>query len=296
MKQINIHNIRTDGGTQSRVSLNQDVVNEYAELMAEGVRFPALAVYHDGSDYWLVDGFHRYFALKKNGASVVEVSATTGTLREAQLKSKAVNHDHGLRRTSADIHKAIKDMLTDDEWSKWSLGEIAKWVGTSKTTIHRVKGLLEPQTEQPAEEKQTTKFMRGGVEIEMDLAQVKGLNNQKRAERPVGTKPDSSTIDETKLENQQLTDQISELSDTIMSLTDENTLLRDKIAIGQWNASEIEKMDIEDTVKELREQIRLLEIDNKSLREGRDTYQNRVNELIRANKALQNRLKMYADA
>ena len=140
MKQINIHNIRTDGGTQSRVSLNQDVVNEYAELMAEGVKFPALAVYHDGSDYWLVDGFHRYFALKKNGASLVEIDATTGTLRDAQLKSKAVNHDHGLRRTSADIHKAIKDMLADEEWSKWSLGEIAKWVGTSKTTIHRIKG------------------------------------------------------------------------------------------------------------------------------------------------------------
>ena len=51
-----------------------------------------------------------------------------------------------------------------------------------------------------------------------------------------------------------------------------------------------------DTVKELREQIRLLEIDNKSLREGRDTYQNRVNELIRANKSLQNRLKKYEDA
>ena len=292
MRQINIHNIRTDGGTQSRVSLNQDVVNEYAELMAEGVKFPALAVYHDGSDYWLVDGFHRYFALKKNGASLVEIDATTGTLRDAQLKSKAVNHDHGLRRTSADIHKAIKDMLADEEWSKWSLGEIAKWVGTSKTTIHRIKGTMaeEDKLEEPA----TKKYMRNGIEVEADVSKVSAP--KPKVERPVGTKPDSSTIDETKLENLQLTDKISELSDTIMSLTDENTLLRDKIAIGQWDASEIEKMDIEDTVKELREQIRLLEIDNKSLREGRDTYQNRVNELIRANKALQNRLKKYEDA
>ena len=294
MKQINLHTIRTDGGTQSRISLNQDVVNEYAELMQEGIKFPPLAVYHDGSDYWLVDGFHRYFAHKKVGSSLVEIEVTAGTLREAQLKSKAVNHDHGLRRTNADIHKAIKDMLLDKEWSQWSYAEIAKWVGTSKSVVGRVKITLDEENPEAKKEETTKKYMRDGVEIETPTA--KSSQSRKPAERPVGTKPDSSTVDEAKLENQMLSAQIGELSDTIMSLTDENTLLRDKIAIGQWNASEIEKMDIEDTVKELREQIRLLEIDNKSLREGRDTYQNRVNELIRVNKSLQARLKKYEDA
>ena len=294
MKKINLHTIRTDGGTQSRISLNQDVVNEYAELMAEGVIFPPLAVYHDGSDYWLVDGFHRYFALKKNGASLIEVDDTAGTLREAQLKSKAVNHDHGLRRTNADIHKAIKDMLSDEEWSKWSYAEIAKWIGTSRSVVGRVKLQMDEDNPETKKEETTKKYMRDGVEIETPTA--KSSQSKKPAERPVGTKPDSSTIDETKLENQMLNDKISEFSDTIMALTEENALLRDKIAIGQWDAPDIEKMDIEDTVKELREQIRLLEIDNKSLREGRDTYQNRVNELIRANKSLQNRLKKYEDA
>ena len=293
MKQINIHNIRTDGGTQSRISLNQDVVNEYAELMEEGVKFPPLAVYHDGSDHWLVDGFHRYFALKKNGASLVEVDATAGTLRDAQLKSKAVNHDHGLRRTHADIRKAIEDMLNDKEWSGWSLGEIAKWVGTSTSTVSRVKSHREEQ--EPAE-KTATKFTRDGTEVEMDLSHINKLNEKKRAERPVGTKPDSSTIDETKLENQQLNDQVHELSEVINSLADENARLKDVIAVAQWDAPDIEKMDIEDVVKELREQIRLLEIENRALTDSRDSYQNKVTELIRVNKSLQNKLKNLTTA
>lgn len=294
MKQINLHTIRTDGGTQSRVSLNQDVVNEYSELMADGVKFPPLACYHDGSDYWLVDGFHRYFALKKNGASLVEIEVTAGTLRDAQLKSKAVNNDHGLRRSRADIHKAIEDMIADEEWGKWSNVEIAKWVGVSRITVGRIKQAQEEENPTQTEEPQIKKYVRNGIEQEMDVSKIKEAKKEPvRAERPVGTKPDSTTIDETKLENQMLSDQISELSDTIMSLTEENARLKDVIAIGQWDASDIEKMDIEDTVKDLREQIRILEIDNKSLREGRDTYQNRVNELIRANKAMQSRLKKY---
>ena len=294
MKQINIHNIRTDGGTQSRVSLNQDVVNEYAELMAEGVKFPPLAVYHDGSEYWLVDGFHRFFAMKKNGASLIEVDATAGTLREAQLKSKSVNHDHGLRRTNADIHKAIKDMLMDDEWNKWSYAEIAKWVGASKSVVGRVKAQMDEDNPELRKEETTKKYVRDGVEIETPTA--KSSQSRKPAERPVGTKPDSSTIDETKLENQMLNDKLSELSEVIHTLSEENSQLRDTIAIGQWDASDIEKMDIEDTVKELREQIRLLEIENKALISSRDSYQERTAELIRVNKSLQAKLKKYETA
>jgi hypothetical protein len=90
-----------------------------------------------------------------------------------------------------------------------------------------------------------------------------------------------------------LNDRVSELADTISELASENDLLKDKIAIGQWDATEIEKIDIEDTIKELRENIRILKIENSSLREGRDMYQNKTAELMRVNKSLQARLKKY---
>jgi hypothetical protein len=75
-------------------------------------------------------------------------------------------------------------------------------------------------------------------------------------------------------------DLLKELSDTIQALDTENTLLKDKIAIGQWDTSDIEKIDAEETIAGLREQIRLLEIQNKSLVKGRNWYQNQTAETM----------------
>ena len=73
----------------------------------------------------------------------------------------------------------------------------------------------------------------------------------------------------------------------------ENQKLKDAAAVGQWDASEIEKLDAEQLIAELREQIRILEIDNKALRDSRDMFQNRNNELMRTVKSLQAKLKKY---
>ncbi len=54
-----LESIRIDGNTQSRVELDQAVVAEYAEAMAEGAQFPPLIVFFDGVHRWLGDGFHR---------------------------------------------------------------------------------------------------------------------------------------------------------------------------------------------------------------------------------------------
>jgi DNA repair exonuclease SbcCD ATPase subunit len=89
----------------------------------------------------------------------------------------------------------------------------------------------------------------------------------------------------------ELNEKIDELSQTINMLADENTLMRDKIAIGQWDASEIEKIDAEETIKDLREQLRVLDLDNKALRQSRDMFQNRNSELMKTVKSLQSKLK-----
>jgi hypothetical protein len=82
-----------------------------------------------------------------------------------------------------------------------------------------------------------------------------------------------------------------ELMHTVTNLAEENTLLRDKISIGQWDASEIEKIDAEETIKNLREHIRVLEIDNNALRESRDMFQNRNAELIKSVNSLKKKLQ-----
>jgi len=84
---------------------------------------------------------------------------------------------------------------------------------------------------------------------------------------------------------------ISELTNKNNLLAEEIAILRDQIAVGQWDASEIEKIDIEETVANLRERIRILEINNKALRESRDMFQNRNAELIKSNNAMKRRDK-----
>ena len=286
MKQINIHLIRTDGDTQSRISLNQDIVNEYAEHLRDGDAFPPMVVFHDGSDYWLADGFHRLFALKANGASLVEVDVRAGTVEDAQLFSFSANGKRGLSNSAEDNRNIVIRMLKHPKWSLWSYSEIAKHVGVSKMTVGRIAKTLEPDPDASTIKQFINKH---GSVSKIDTAT---LNKPKPViERPVGTKPDSSTIDEKQMQIAQLTDRVSELSDVINELSTENDNLKDKIAIGQWDASEFEKVDIEETVASLRRTITVLEIDNKSLREGRDMYQNRNAELMNMVKSLQNKIK-----
>ena len=278
-----LYKIRIDGNTQARIKLNQDVVNEYAEHLKDGDKFPPMVVYHDGADHWLADGFHRYFAYKLNKETMVEVEVIAGTVEDAQEYSFSANQGskRGLSNSPEDNRNIITRMLQSPRWSLWSDVVIAKHIGVSLSTVKRVKSSLEL----PVQE--TVKYVKDGKELEMKV------NKVKRAQRPAGTKPDSSTVNEDKIAIDNLNDQLSGLSETINELSNENTTLKDKIAIGQWDASEMEKLDVEDTIKELREQVRVLEIDNKALRESRDMYQNRNSELMTKVNSLQAKLKKF---
>ena len=55
--ELQLNQIRTDGGTQPRAQLNYNTVTEYAESIEDGATFPPVEVMYDGSDYWLWDGF-----------------------------------------------------------------------------------------------------------------------------------------------------------------------------------------------------------------------------------------------
>jgi hypothetical protein len=281
MKKLNILNIRIDGGTQARLQLNQDVVKDYAEAMREGAVFPPVIVYHDGSDYWLADGFHRYFAVKANATTTIEADVRTGTQRDAILFSFSANDPtkRGLSPTADDLRNMIRNMLLDAEWSQWTNAEIARHVGVSKMTVGRVKASM---TEQPKETTEKKKFTdKNGNE--------KSLNTSNIGKKAPTTKPDVSSYDERD-------DIIKGLTDTVNELTDENSRLKDAISLGQWDASDIEKIDAEDTIKDLRNQVKILEVDNKALRDSRDMFQTRNAELMKSLSSLQRKLKQYQEA
>jgi ParB-like nuclease domain len=274
VKELKLSDIRIDGGTQPRKELDQEMVKDYAEKMRDQVVFPPIVVFHDGSDHWLVDGFHRYFAQKSNGLVSVQVEIHNGTLRDAKLYSFGANGKHGKPPSQEDKRNNIIEMLTDKEWGKWSNAQIAKIVHVASPTVARVRVLLEESKKIDKPEKKTY-VDKHGNQTTMDTS---NLGKKSKPQEEPNEEDDKDQ-------------KIAELSDTINAMAEEITIYRDKAALGQWNASEIEKIDIEETVANLREQIRILEIDNKALRESRDMFQNRNAELIKTINAMKRKDK-----
>lgn len=249
--------IRIDGDTQARMAVNEDVVRQYSERMVEGEKFPAIIIFHDGADYWLADGYHRYFAAKKLDKQDIEAEVQTGTVSDAMLYAFGANSKRGLSMSDGDNRNVIRRMLRHEEWGKWSNNAIGKHVGVSSMTVGRVKLAMQ-------EDKDTKKtyLNKQGNKGTMD---TRNIGREKIApEKP--EEPDSK---------------VNELSEALIEIEAENQALKDKINIGNWDASEIEKIDIQEVVDDLRAQIKVLEIDNKSLRESRDMYQSRNSEMIK---------------
>lgn len=134
-KTLNIHNIRIDGGTQARVSINQDTVAEYAAAMQDDTDLPDPVVFFDGVENWLADGFHRFHAHLKNGKASIIVEVRKGTQRDAILYSLSANTVHGLRPTNDDKRKAVAIMLADPEWAELSDRAIARHCGCSHPLV-----------------------------------------------------------------------------------------------------------------------------------------------------------------
>lgn len=139
VKYLPITDILINGGTQSRVKLNWDVIAEYAEAIAFNAVFPPILVFYDGKNYWLADGFHRLHATKKAGRQEIAVDIQQGSRRDALLYSVGANVKHGLRRTNADKRRAVNIMLRDQEWNHWSNREIAKRCGVSEFMVRQMR-------------------------------------------------------------------------------------------------------------------------------------------------------------
>lgn len=136
---LELNQIRIDGGTQSRVELNQETVAEYAQAFTAGASFPAVVVFFDGVSYWLADGFHRYFGARDAGEAAIDAEIIKGTQRDAVLYSLKANATHGLKRTNADKRKAVQTLLADPEWAAWSDRKIAEVCGVGHPFVAAIR-------------------------------------------------------------------------------------------------------------------------------------------------------------
>lgn len=260
MKKLNINSIIIDKGTQSRAAISEDTVTDYAEAMQAGDEFPPVIVYHDGVEYYLADGFHRLHAVKRLGKTSIQADVRTGTLRGAILYSMRANRDHGLRRNNADKRNIIKTLLEDFEWGELSVNQMADICGVSPQLVTAVKH---------------------EVETGSRLSSVKTNAPRKEAAK----------LESTKLSPVEPDNFVEEQDEAVAELVAENQRLADRLAVEAMEASEEEKQAASETIAELREQIRILEIENQSLKISRDTFQRENSELKRTVASLQRKLK-----
>ena len=169
MKVLKFSQIRIDGGTQMRVSINQDKVAEYAEKMRENAKFPPLKATFDGTVYWLYDGFHRYFAAQAAGATTIEVDYKPGTMEDAQDLALGANDDHGLPRSNEDKRKAVETALEMERHAKKSDREIARLCKVSHTLVAAVRN--------PEVKKQQTKNNLTSIEKSLAKDEDSGVSS-----------------------------------------------------------------------------------------------------------------------
>jgi len=122
--------------------LDAGIVAEYAEAISNGAQFPPVIVYHDGSTHWLADGYHRIEAADEAKQKIIAADIRVGSRRDAILFACGANRNHGLRRTRADVRRAITTLVSDAEWGGLSNHAIAERVGCDHKTVGAVRAQL----------------------------------------------------------------------------------------------------------------------------------------------------------
>ena len=141
-RKISLDLIRIDCGTQMRIDKNNHVVDEYAERLADGVEFPQVTVFTDGTEYWLADGFHRYFAHQKAGLDTIACEVRQGTLNDALDFACRANQSHGLQRTNADKRRAVEEYFKIPGNEALTNSEVGKRLGLSTPFVKNVRDKL----------------------------------------------------------------------------------------------------------------------------------------------------------
>lgn len=253
---INMSVIRLDGDTQMRVKINDDVVAEYAQMMLNGVSFDPIVVFNDGRSLWLADGFHRYMATRRLDGSQIHATIKMGSLEDAKLYAFAANGHRGESLTKEDIKNIVEKMENHPVTKNWTVKQIARHIGKSEATVYRLKRKARSYPTAPP--------------------------------APIPTaKPDPEPLQK---------EDVQELTDTISLLAEENESLKAQLVLAQSGLEEFEKVEVEDTMNQLRQRITELEMEVRTLIESRNMLQNRNAELVTIIKSLKYKISRLQHA
>jgi hypothetical protein len=176
-----------DKSIQPREETNQETVEQYTELMKQGVVFPKPIVFRRDGKLTVVDGTHRVLAARSAGIAKIEIELRTLTSRQATEHALLANNSHGLSLTQREKRTAVQRMLKDSEWKLWADTKIAHYCGVASKTVGRHRQQLEPKATlsdhtEPA--KRIRKFEKNGKTLTMNISHQGRRTKAAEAPRP----------------------------------------------------------------------------------------------------------------
>lgn len=263
--KIAISNIQPSQSTQARVSIDEPTVQRYTSHFEADGEFPAIDVFFDGSKHWLADGWHRLIAAQRAGKAELHAQVHTGTERDAMVFALGANATHGLPRSSADKRRAVEMALADKLLCELSSREVATICKVSHNLVAEMrKGMSSDDSTQ--KRKQSSSDDKKPKPAAQDL--------------PPAPEPEPHGVDDNE-----------ELRNAIQELSEENSKLRDAIAVGRLSVEN--QQTAADIIKSLREKLKQYEVANSALTTARDQAMNEVAELKAQCARYQRELKKY---
>ena len=139
-EMVPLDSLVENAGTQVRSTIDDEVVNDYAEALANGARFPPIIVVRGDKGDIPADGFHRAAAYRKAGRSEIEADVHHGTVEDAIWLALGANRAHGQRLSTGDKRRAIE--MAYRAWPDLSQVRIAAHVGCSQQYVSEVRSQL----------------------------------------------------------------------------------------------------------------------------------------------------------
>lgn len=174
---------------QPRYEMSREKVREYTERMKkqpgetvrdpEGREWDPLQLRRIDGEVYLVDGFHRFEAARKNGYANFQAITLSMTRQAAFEESLSFNARHGLTRSNADKQYSVQRALMNPVTTKLTNNAIAKLCAVTGNMVKKYRTMLAEQ---------------GVITIDSELQGVDGraintdnIGNHKKTPKPSKT-------------------------------------------------------------------------------------------------------------
>jgi len=131
--------LKIDGDTQCRVKINEEVIADYADIISQSNGdwpFGPIDVFHDGTDYFVADGFHRTLAANRVKRGSIPSFIHKGSAYDAKIFGMTANDKHGLRMSRADKRACVEWLL--DNGGKMTQKDIAAKAGVGTRLVKNI--------------------------------------------------------------------------------------------------------------------------------------------------------------